>query len=212
MVYDGGDIKFYEINKDVFFKSTAGIELKKFEELKDKLYPKKGFIVSDTTSYLAYFDFEELAGSFAYRGHGSFEGPKKQQITLVNLDPEDFELNTPYIASMWVYNGGLYFGQDQVDGAVIMQRTIDDKLNRSFKKNPIYSQVIDGDWSLVELNFTIKDINAKYKLIMDGKNRSDKSFYIDDLLIYKKGNEIYRLEKEDGKHFLFKNNHKIIVD
>ena len=212
LIFDGGDFKFYEIDKDVFFKSTAEQELKTFNKLRKNLFPKSDFLVSDTTSYIAYYDFEELPNSNAHRGHGSFEGAKRDHITLIELDPADFELNTPYIASMWAFNGGPDFGQDQVDGAFILNRIINDELNWDFRVNPRYSQVINGDWSLVELTFKIKDENAKYELIMAGNGISKKTFYVDDLLIYKKGNKIYRLEKEDGKRFLFKNNHKILVE
>ena len=212
LIYDGGDFQFYSIDKDVFFRSTADKEYEKFNSIKTNLYPKNGFLVSDTNSYFSYYDFEKFPDTIAYRGSGIYKNSKKKPRSIVKLKPNNFEYNKKYVASIWVYNDGPNYGQSQLEGLFVLKETKNGKGKWKSKINPRNSQTIDGSWSLVEFEFTITNPKAEYRLLLIGNKRSDKTIIADDLLIYEEGNLIYRMEEEGGKRFLFKNNHKIPLD
>jgi hypothetical protein len=209
LIYDGKDFQFYKIDKDVFFEDTAPDEMKKFNSLKSNLFKYKGFMVADTNSYFEYYNFEDNPGVNTYRGNGVFAKTNKRINIIAELNVENLDLDTTYIASAWFYNDGPNFGQDQANGLFLVQENDNGKISWGEFANPRNSQTIDGNWSLVELPFKIKNKNASYKLLFASTPKADKTIYIDDLLIYKAGNEIYKLEEEGDNIYLFKNNHKI---
>lgn len=207
-IFDGGDFQFYEIERNELFKNTSEIELRKFNRLQEDLYFKDGFLVSDTTGYFLYNDFEELSSPYAYRGEGAFSGPKDISNVIISIAGEDLELNTVYIASIWVYNCGDNFGQDQLFGALALDARFEEDVEWvNPHRQPRFSQVIDACWTFVELPFKIKTKKAEYLLKLVRDPGSTKTMYVDDLLIYKKGTKIYKLEGQE----LFKNNHKIVL-
>lgn len=209
--YENNELKFYEIEKSVLFNTDAEAEQKRFNEKKSDFYARNDFLVSDSSSYFIYYDFEASKSKYSFRGEGAFSGSKNDTLVLLTLNGKDMEINTSYIVSVWVYNCGLNFGQDQLRGKLKLQ-SMNDPLIKSPTFSPRYSQTIYGCWSLVEFPFRLKNNEGKYRLLFFSDLNSDKTFYADDLLIYKKGVEIYRKDKQGKLTFLFKNNHKIPLD
>ena len=115
-----------------------------------------------------------------------------------------FESGKTYITSAWMYNG-------EKDALNLWFRFIVEEYDARNDKwhittvFPEQSEVICGDWSLVELTFTVKDATNGIAIVSKGKDNSKAALYLDDLLIRESGAEIYRMQ-DDG---LFYNNHQI---
>lgn len=73
------------------------------------------------------------------------------------------------------------------------------------------SEVIYGDWSLIELKFKVVNSNNKIFIVSKGKENAKEKLYLDDLLICEKNSMVYKNISENGLQVLFKNNHEIKI-
>jgi len=208
LIYKNKDFSFYEIQKAILFENTSFEEWSKFNSIESDLIRRKGFLVNDSSSYFFYDDFETKRNEISYRGKGALSGSISRSSVLTTVNGNDLDTNSRYIASIWVYNCGENFGQDLLNFRIELSMRSGKKENwKTPFISPNTSQIINDCWSLVELPFSIKEKNADYDLRIVRKEDSDIQFTVDDLLIYKDGMKIYRID--EGGSFLFMNNHKI---
>ena len=73
------------------------------------------------------------------------------------------------------------------------------------------STVIDGDWSLVEIDFEKQKQNEQYDLLIKGDDFSRMDVIIDDLLIFDSELDIYKEYKKKEKPYFFYNNNQFMV-
>ncbi|HOY32168.1 MAG TPA: hypothetical protein PKW80_09845 [Bacteroidales bacterium] len=201
----------YEIYPGVFFENTADREFQKFEELKDKLFQKDGFLVSDTSLFFRFIDFKDPATTISFSGaDGCYSGLQKDFHILFSIGKGKLPLNRKYTARLWMYNDGENYGQDCLGGMIFFQKNNADKLEWL---QPIVSATnsheINGKWSLVELSFENTDSTASYELVFKGSELAEKTVYFDDLLIYDRELLVYKLINLRNRKSLFKNNHRI---
>jgi hypothetical protein len=204
-LFSFNSFNFYQITPDELFKYTAKQEIADFNLIKDSsLIYKNGFYVSDTSKYFYYNSFEHSPYKISFRGKGSGVVKKNTKKTIVDFNPKTFNQETSYNLSLWAYNA-------------------DNNLNEHFHFNlveynekgivweqefyPELSQLINGDWSLVEFDFKMKNKNNKLKLYTRGSVYSHGNIIYDDLLIYEKPLKIYKEIEKDKE--LFMNNHQI---
>ena len=180
--------------------------MEKFELLKDSLSQNQGFYVSDANSFVYYNNYENMPSEFCFRGKGAYEGVKKGKNIFAEFEPNTFTNEKEYHISMWMHNG-------EKDALNLWLRLIVEEYDEANEEwfsttlLPEYSEVIYGDWSLVEGTFKIKDANNKVYIVSKGKDNSKAHLYADDLLIREVSNAVYKLE--DGN--LFYNNHEIVA-
>lgn len=209
LVYQGQEFSFYEISKPSLFKSSAKEEEEIYASLKSELVFKDGFYVTDSTSYFYYLDYEDSLSSKRYRGNGAFTVSVKKPYILANIPGKELELGEEYIASVWVYNCGENFGQDQLTGLLKMYFKENGK--SGWEKIGLVgsrsSQIINGCWSMVQIPFTVNNREGDYILRLEWQAKLDRNFYLDDLLIFNPKNRIYRMDEKENTLFL--NNHKI---
>jgi len=72
---------------------------------------------------------------------------------------------------------------------------------------PEQSEVINGNWSLVEGTFEVMNSKSRIYITTKGKDDSKQPLYVDDLLIREVGVDVYKMEGNS----LFYNNHDIKV-
>lgn len=196
----------------MWVKNTANEEVEAFKVLKPKLFSKKGFLVSDTSKFIFYNDFEDSKSDFAFRGKGAKNGWLKDFTVLASIKPGELKPNEHYTIRFWMYNKGPNFGQDQLGSMVFMQQKAGDEVKWLDPIiSPTNSQVINDGWSLVELPFVPTLQDAGYDLMIKGDDYSDKRFIIDDVLIYDTSLGVYKLEHSGSNDVLFKNNHQIVL-
>ena len=227
-----GEISSYEmefIGKSMFRKSTDEMKLyvlpfsnfkhnsakQRIEEMEimqlNHSFQKDGFLVSDTTLFLYFNDFENQNGRSCNKP-GTFCGKKTEQLILAEFGPETFETGKAYSVSAWFFNGE----QDALNNWFRFRVEEYDPVNNEWFVShvlPENSQVIDGDWSLVELEFTVSDSKNYISIKTIGQKNDHHIFYLDDLLIRDKKNHVFRIDKTVNGEIteLFYNNQRIRV-
>ena len=74
---------------------------------------------------------------------------------------------------------------------------------------PEFSEVINHDWSLIELEFKIRNPQNRIYIVSIGKDNSKADLHLDDLFIYEKGSFNYKIKRPGSSPILFKNNQEI---
>jgi hypothetical protein len=208
MIFTSSDYSFYKIEKDELFKNTYAEELKKFRELKPRLKKQQGFLTDHSGSYIFYNDYEKSKSKIAFESTGAYSGIKKGKNEFASFDPNTFEKDKTYVVAAWMYNNhkdalNLWFR--------FMVEEYDEPNNQWFTTTgfPEFSEVIYGNWSLVELEFKVRDPKNKVLIVSKGKDNSKADLHLDDLLIYEKGALIYKVKRAGSSPVLFKNNQDI---
>lgn len=205
------DYSLYEISPEVFFENTAKSEFSAFEEIKDSLYEKQGFLVSDTSLIFAYDDLANEGTDIAFSGGGGCHfGHQKDFHILLKFEKGVLPLNHRFIARLWMYNDGDNFGQDCLNGMFFFQKNKDGQVEWLQPMTSAgNSHEIYGNWSLVEISLEPADAEASYELVYKGSDLAEKTVYMDDLLFYDDKLAIYKMLVDQGTSCLFKNNHRI---
>ncbi len=211
-VYLSGNpsLQLYEITYEKIFKNTGHKKIKLFDNKKDILFERQGFLVTDTTGYIYFNDFENLKSEIAFRSEGAFKGNKSDNIVIAEFKPATFKPEKEYIISAWMFN-------NQPDALNFWFRFIIEEYDMKADKwtvkfcLPEQSEVINEDWSLVEFRFSVSNTNSYVYVKTKGKELDKVKYYLDDLLVREKDNDVYKIINEsDGRiNELFKNNHRI---
>lgn len=221
-LYNDNDYSMFSITPDELFRNTSEEEIRNFEMLRNNLIAYNGFLITAKDDFkpvasdaiISYNSFEDSPQELAFRGNGSYLADMKNYNRLANIDISRIKKESPYIVSFWMYNEGGKYGQDVLNSMVFLEvefPTIDNKwLSLT---NPARSCVINGSWSLIELEFKLPDYADGLTLLLKGDNSSIKNAIIDDVLIRAKDTDVYKVIKEENGNVteLFKNNHKIIL-
>ncbi len=207
------DYSLYEIRPEVFFENIAEEEFRNFDVIKDSLFEKRGFLVSDTSLLFAYDDFANEATDITFSGgRGCHFGPQKDYHILLKIEKGRLPLHKKFTARLWMYNQGDNFGQDCLSGMFFFQKNKDGQVEWLQPMTSAgNSHEINGNWSLVELSLDHQDADAAYELVYKGSDLAEKTMYVDDLLFYDSDLIIYRMTNDNGKACLFKNNHRICL-
>ncbi len=209
LIYSGNKIEIFSLDLNNLFKSGGMTIYKKFQQQKSILSKRGPFYVSDSNSFLFYNGFEKLTSGTSFCGEGAFGSIKKGKNIFAEFEPNTFSEEKEYQVSIWMYNG-------EPDALNLWFRFLIeeyDELNNIWYSTtifPEYSETINGDWSLIEGVFKIKNTKNKVYIVSKGKENSKALLHADDLLIQEVGTDVYRLEEE--KKFLFYNNQRIKIN
>lgn len=219
IVYGTKDFKIREISKSKLlevdstkirfelsdFKSSLGIEEIPFEPI-TPIY--NNIFTTDSTAFFYQNNFEKNKSEYARYSYGCFESTKRGTNILETFAPNTFKNKTKYILSAWFFNG-------QNDALNDWFRFIVEERNPTtgeFKYTtcfPEFAEVIDGNWSLVEMDFEVDFPENEIRIITIGKELTlDLPMYIDDLMIRKKGVDVFEeYVKYENFFYVKKNNH-----
>lgn len=208
LIYASTDFSFYKIDEKTLFESSYNKELKEFQAIKSRLKKQQGFLTNNPTGFLYYDDFESRPSKIAFESKGAYSGVKKGKNEFASFNANSFEKDKTYIASAWMYNN---YPDALNHWLRFMVLEYDEQKDQWFENTtfPENSEVINGNWSLVELEFNIRDPKNKIFVVSIGKEISRADLYLDDLLIYEKGTLIYQVKRPGSSPILFKNNHEI---
>ncbi len=201
----------YALGYDELFASSAKNEWQRFDDKKPELVERNGFLTADSTGFFVFIDFENEAKSpsFAVK-NGSYIGTHYKYNNVFQIASEELLPNKKYILRFWMYNQGENFGQDALPGTVYVQKEVNG--NHTWvtgRIDPRNSHQILGNWSMVEVAFTTTNESCNYELIIKGNDNNEHPFYVDDLLFYEEGLNVYKELIEEGRTVLFFNNHRI---
>ena len=113
-----------------------------------------------------------------------------------------------YSVSLWMYNGQ----KDAInDWFRFIIEEFDEEKNSWVSTTcfPAESEVINGDWSLVESTFEIKNPKSRIFIVTKGKDNSRADLFADDLLITETGVDVYGFDENSKR--LFYNNHDVVL-
>lgn len=198
----------YSISTENIFHDSNTNKYQAINQLK-KNYIKKGdFLVSDSSSFLYYNDFEKTTSDTSFRGNGAYVGDKKGDNILAYFEPNSFATNTNYHLSIWMYNGekdalNLWFR------LMVEEYDVSSDSWHSTTIFPEHAETIFGNWSLVEATFTIKNGNNPVQIVTKGKTNSKATLHADDLLIKQLETNVIKIDSLN--HSAFYNNHYIQV-
>jgi len=207
-LYISKEISIYTLTKNDLFKSSAQTVYDNYELNKTTLFKRDSFYVSNNSSFFYYNGFETLKSDKPFRGKGGFKAIKKGQNTFAEFAPNTFLPGKKYHVSMWMFNGS----KDALNGwlrFIIEEYDEDTNSWLSTTYFPEESQVINGNWSLVEGTFEVKNQKNKVFITTKGNDDSKGPLFADDLLIKEAGLDVYSLNETKTK--LFFNNHAILL-
>lgn len=206
-VYKNDQISLFRLEKEDIFKSSAPLVIAEFLNKKAVLKRKDNFYLSDS-SFIFYNGFEQQTSEHPFRGKGGFASVKKNKNVLAEFNPWTFEQGKQYHVSAWMYNGlpdalNLYFRfivEEYDEAADVWEST-------TFF--PDQSETINGDWSLAEGVFTVKNPKNRIYIVTIGTKDAKGPLYIDDLLVRETGVDVYDINT--GNNRLFFNNHDVQI-
>jgi hypothetical protein len=207
-VFLDNEISVYSLEKEELFKNSAEAVFEKFKQIRPNLCRREQFYVTDTSSFFYYNGFEGSKSERPFRGKGGYQSVKKGKNTFAEFAPYTFSQGKKYEVSMWMYNG---FDDALNNWLRFIIEEYDEKANTWYSTVclPEQSETINGDWSLIENTFEVKNPGSRIYIVAIGKDDSRQGLFADDLLIKESGTEVYGInEKEDT---LFYNNHQVVL-
>ena len=162
----------------------------------DTAYRSGGWHFSVPDTFVHYNGFEGTPVQNIYHGAGAFSGPKGTFNVLAEFAPNTFDSSSTYMASYWIYNRGpmrchALAGVDEFN-------EIEGKGYWDHYTDPRFVRTMDGDWSLVELLFRVRDPRSRVKLFVQGEPYYRDSIFVDELLVRKADVDVVRDERPTG--------------
>jgi len=205
-IYKNDEFELMQISIDKLFSDDKSKMLNSFHEKSPSLIHQDDFLVSSKSSVLYYNSFEKETSAHSFRGKSCFESNKKGKNTFAEFPPNTFLKGVKYDLNIWMFNG-------EPDALNLWFRLIVEEFDEANQKwhtttiFPEQAEVINGNWSLVEGVFTVKNSKNKVFITTKGKMNSKANLHVDDLLIKETGIDVYKMDSLDNS--LFFNNHKI---
>ncbi|MDD5693734.1 MAG: hypothetical protein PHD61_00310 [Bacteroidales bacterium] len=181
-----------------------------FQEEKASLHFLDNHFVDSTDIPFYYKDFDSRIRDTAFFGAGAYYGRNKNYNLLATLDSGFLKPGNTYKLTYWKYNRGPNYGQGVLNPLGIVSE------NGIWiaKTAPKFSPVINDDWTLFELEFQPQLINSQIQIYEVDYSKTQKELpdIIDELLIYQKGETLYREITDPHGEIIgvFKNNHPIM--
>ena len=204
-VFQGKEVSLYRLDKKSLFSNSSAEVMADFMQRRSSFITRDLFSLSDS-SFVYYDSYEQTHTEHPFRGNGGFRSEKKNKNVLAEFAPGTFEKGKKYMASAWMYNGlpdalNLYFRfiiEEYDESADSWESTV---------YFPDQSETINGDWSLVEGEFEVKNPGNRLYIVTIGTRDAKGPLFIDDLLIRESGKDVYSIAGSYST--LFFNNHRI---
>ena len=206
IIFENNDFILAELMFEHLFNYNYTARISAFNEIKNKNIVDGDFYLGNEKDLIVFIDFDIVKSDIAYKSKGAVTGKMKEYTTVWEGNSDLFEPDTEYTASFWFYNAG----EGRTQCQVIMEYKDDDNSNVewNYTVSPQNAHIIDGDWSLITLNFKTPSTHKQMKLIINGDKYSNLDIYLDNLLIQKKNSSIYKILKYKNEKIqsLFYNN------
>ncbi|MEP7170309.1 MAG: hypothetical protein ABI855_13140 [Bacteroidota bacterium] len=205
-IFENDAFVLADLSYDSVFKSTANDELAHFNQIKNGLNEKGGFLMEDTAQLLLYKNFDTLPSNYVYRGKGALKGIKCDYNMLAKNIQLHLNPDKEYIFSYWFYNKEET--STQTDGTIAEINPDGNEEWNCFLR-PIESMVIDFNWSLVEKRFRPKYKDEIISVFFKGNPYSKQELFADEFMIREAGKDVYKVvstDKQQNITGLIKNN------
>jgi hypothetical protein len=202
-LYDNGKYELWSLPYKNVFEDNSNEIIKRYEAKKDSLLTEENFNVSKKSAVLNYNSFDVMTSEFKYKGNGALQA-KKREFTTLYEGTGVLKPGVDYTISFWYYN------KDELRNMIlcVAEESNSDGSNARWDIiwDPRSSMVIDGDWSLVEKTFQVKEANEKIRVFVQGDEKSDQEIYIDEFLFRESSSDVYARKYSGKSSYLFYNN------
>lgn len=193
-VFEGADFSLFRLAYDSLFNYNPQKYITGFLNDSAKLFQIAGWMVSDTSKYFNYCNFDSLQSILSYHGKGAFYGLKSDLNTLIETSLHKFDTSQTYQLSFWFYNCGPNYGQDRSNFNVfVYQRDSLSHLTSLRSLRALESTHIQSCWTKVETSFKISNPSGTLLVQVQGPKFPAQSIIIDDLLIFSTQLELYKI-------------------
>ncbi len=186
-----GILRLFSLAPDSIRTATQLERNKVVAESKSLRSARRAWYSAQTEPPVAYESFNSLTGGRSFQGAGAARGRLNLPLVLWQGNPGAGS----YIVSCWIYANNdqglqhhlrLWQNNDKIQEHTLLP----------------FVRAVVNDWALVEIPFTVADSVGNYRIDL---YRPDSSlpFEVDELLIYRAGNDYYR--EEPG--WMVKNNY-----
>lgn len=204
LIFRSDEFSLFSLSKADLFKNRAEQRIANYKLQLPKLHVHGDFYATSDSTFIYSNSFENQKSKHVFRGKGGFQTIKKGKNTFAEFAPNTFKFGKKYQVSLWMYNGI----PDALNNWLrFIIEEFDETKNEwiSTEILPEQSEVINGNWSLVEGTFEVKNSTSRIYITTKGKEDSKQPLYVDELLIREVGVDVYKWEDNS----LFYNNHAI---
>lgn len=209
--------ELYRLPVNRIFESSANEKIdsfqRRFEE--GRIYKMDEFYSTDSTSCFLHEGFDDSPTLYHVSGKGAYKGELGDRKALLTVPAGILNQNKIYNLSFWFSNFGKNFGQDITNVKVRINEVMDNGDRKMLlEQRPASSMVIDGDWSLVEMEFSPHNTDHSIEIYLRGPWKKKGAYYIDELFLREKEVNVYRVLQPDGDMIkgLMMNNQRIWVE
>jgi hypothetical protein len=156
----------------------------------EKLVQKEHLLVSDTTSFLDYQNYDDEVNT-AYTGTGAHALKVKEWNTLFEKPILNAKKGETYLASFWQKD----FRHDaypRFNVEVVQTNSNGQTIDYFYSDIHRYIRAIDKEWALYEIPINIKEDNVLLKFSMRNNVLRKADYVIDEFLIRRSDNNIYQ--------------------
>lgn len=188
------------------FRSTADDAFATFHQRASTMVQRNGWLVGDSAAVVIHRDMEDRPSPIVFRGKGALSTTKNGDHVLGSFDLKGVPRGTAMMATVWMYNAApeaLNLGarldvSDATDGVRLAEAW------------PDVSEVIDGDWTMVELPFNTERDDEQVTLNTQWQGWFERPMFVDEILIRPADCDVYHYERlADGSEELLFNGHRI---
>ena len=202
-IFDNGKYELWKLPFEKPFANDSKIRRKEFDSLRGLLIAQDSFEVTKAADTLVYNNFDSLENENVYRGKGALKAEKKNFTTLFEATGR-LKADKDYVLSFWYFNKGEL--RNQILCAVEECDNSGNNCRWEITTDIRTSMVIDGDWTLVEKKFRIKDSSERIKIFVKGDDNSKQDIFIDEFLLRPAETDVYKVVTSSSDSLLFKNN------
>lgn len=190
-IFTNNSFELRELTYDDVFKNNSEQLSNEFALIKDSLHSYSNFLCSEKPDTILYNSFDDSKSENLYRGKGAFKGVKKDFNVLLTKANYNLKNDRDYIVSFWYYNKD----ELRLQNTCIIEECDTEGNNCEWNTmwNPGESMVIDGDWSLVEKKFRVKNNDEQISIFLNGDSKSTQEIYVDDLMIRPADVDVYKI-------------------
>jgi hypothetical protein len=193
-IYEDNTFELYSLPYDQVFNKKISNEINNFNSARDSLTNINNLFYSKNADTVIYDGFDNRKSSFIYSGAGAIESMKNDYTILLPRKSYNLKNDKDYIISFWYYN------KDELRNqcACILEECDADGNNCRWdiSWSPVASMVIDGNWSLVQKQFRLKNNNSQIAVLLNGDKYSKQKIFVDELLIRENGTDVFQIKKE----------------
>lgn len=154
------------------------------------------WISTSPGAQVLHYPLDSMAAEHVYAGNGAYSGLKSKVNTFATVPPFTLEKGGRYIASYWTYTKGALRSHALTCVAQRDPNTgHEDWITCSDMR---FARIVNGDWSLVELPFTVNREEDQYRIFAEGRKTYRDTIWCDEVMIRPANAQSFRVLEHEG--------------